>query len=69
MAECGRTVERIVDYKVVVSDCLEELTTKVKEEIATGWEPSGGVSVVAMQFGLRFVQSVAKKEFVTIKMW
>ena len=68
MSGFSTSVERIVDYKIVVSECVEELTTKVKEEMVDGWLPSGGVAVVSMQFGLRLVQTMVKKAIIQVKL-
>lgn len=42
---CEHFDPMIKDYKIVVAENVQELTTKVQAEIKKGWEPLGGLAI------------------------
>lgn len=53
---------KVIDYAILYSPNVEELKKAVKDSLANGWQPSGGVSVTPNQKGaiVQFVQAMVK---------
>ena len=47
----------ITGYTIVTEKSITDLEKRVKDYIAKGWQPSGGVTVVK-DSGLRYIQAV-----------
>lgn len=56
-----------MEYQVVYGKSADELESVVLEEIAEGWRPSGGVSVLPADSGTpRFVQAMTREPMLPI---
>lgn len=42
-------MDKIIQYKVVVANEYEEFHKLIENEIGQGWQPIGGISIVAGQ--------------------
>ncbi|MDD5094138.1 MAG: DUF1737 domain-containing protein [Dehalococcoidia bacterium] len=50
-----------MEYKVIMEGPLEKLEAKVRQAIAEGWKPQGGIAVSMTSLGmLRFAQAMVK---------
>lgn len=47
------------DYAIIRAVSIDELTSNVRHYISTGWEPIGGVVIVAN--GVEFYQTMIKR--------
>jgi hypothetical protein len=53
-------MRKVIDYKVVGDDWQASLARKVREAIAEGWQPIGGIGVRNERYDSEWVQAMVK---------
>jgi hypothetical protein len=60
VGESSKVAAQVSDYMVVSENFVDIFEREVKDAIAAGWRPQGGISVITWETGTGYYQAMVK---------